>query len=176
MTNGLTLQCQSLKWWNIMRKILLPMVEKGKTLSKICGVPPALHKSDSPLQYYLPVSSWNTLLRGLGLSCRELIINEVKTKPNWLQTPQCMTDAPDPRDSSPLWLPWLPGCLETPVGGAVFCSPLQDWTKAAGRLQPLPTRHTEVVTQHPSLPGGPLLRAPAPLGSMESWLMHTTDS
>lgn len=94
------------QWW-----------EKGKKLSKICGVPPALHKSDSPLQYYLPISSWNTLLRGLGLSCRELIINEVKTKPNRLQTPQCMTEAPDPRGSSPLWLPWLPGCLETPVGG-----------------------------------------------------------
>lgn len=97
------------QWW-----------EKGKKLSKICGVPPALHKSDSPLQYYLPISSWNTLLRGLGLSCRELIINEVKTKPNRLQTPQCMTEAPDPRGSSPLWLPWLPGCLETPVGGALF--------------------------------------------------------
>lgn len=112
MTNGLTFQCQSLKWWNIMRKIVLLMVEKGKTLSETCGVPPALQRSDSPLQNYLPISSWNTLLRGLGLSHRELIVNGSQD-----ETQLAADTSVNDRSSRPsrfftsvtFLTPWMPG-------------------------------------------------------------------
>ena len=112
MTNGLTLQCQSLKCWNILRKVVLPMVEKGKTVSKTCGVPLALHRSDSPLQNYLPVSSWNTLLRGLCLCLWELTVNGSQDK-----TQLAANTSVHDRSSRPSGFftlvtsltPWMPG-------------------------------------------------------------------